>query len=83
VDAIAPFLQDRDTNVRLEALFALRDTGNQRHINLVESLINDPDPSVSSLANDVASNLRNLSSSARTSYSRADIEAELPPMANP
>jgi len=83
VDVIAPFLQDPDTTVRLAALFALRDTGNQRHVNLVETLINDPDPSVRNLAGDVSSSLRNLSSSARTSYSRSDIEAELPPIANP
>ena len=83
VDAIAPFLQDPDTTVRLAALFALRDTGNQQHVNLVETMINDPDPSVSTLANDVLSSLKNLSSSARTNYSRSDIEAELPPIANP
>jgi HEAT repeat protein len=83
VDAIAPSLQDPDTTVRLAALFALRDTGNQRHAGLAESMIRDPDPSVSSLAGDVSSSLRNLSSSARTGYSRSDIEAELPPIANP
>ena len=83
VEAIAPFLQDPDTTVRLAALFALRDTGNQRHANLVEPMLNDPDPSVSSLAGDVLGNLKNLSSSARTSFSRSDIEAELPPIANP
>jgi hypothetical protein len=64
-------------------LFAIRDSGNLRHINLVEPLTRDPDPSVSTLAGNVVSALRNLSASARTSYSRADIEAELPPIANP
>jgi len=83
VDAIAPSLQDADSTVRLAALFALRDSGNQRHVSLVEPLTHDPDPSVSNLAGNVVSALRNLSSSARTSYSRADIEAELPPIANP
>ena len=83
VDAIAPSLQDADSTVRLAALFALRDSGNQRHIGLAEPLTHDPDPSVSNLAGNVVSALRNLSSSARTSYSRADIEAELPPIANP
>jgi hypothetical protein len=83
VDAIAPALQDSDGTVRVAALFALRDNGNQRHVDLVEPLTRDPDPSVSSLAATVVSALRNLSSSARTSYSRADIEAELPPIANP
>lgn len=83
VDAIAPFLQDPDTTVRLAALFALRDTGNQQHANLVEAMIDDPDPSVSTLASDVLSSLKNLSSRARTNYSRSDIEAELPPIANP
>lgn len=83
VDAIAPFLQDPDTTVRLAALFALRDTGNQQHAELVESMVDDPDPSVSTLAQDVLSSLKNLSPSARTTYSRSDIEAELPPIANP
>ena len=83
VDAIAPFLQDSDSTVRVAALFALRDSGNLRHVNLVEPMTSDPDPSVSTLAANVVSTLRNLSSSARTSYSRADIEAELPPIANP
>jgi hypothetical protein len=83
VDAIAPSLQDPDRTVRLAALFALRDSGNQRHVDLVEPLTRDPDPSVNTLAANVVSALKNLSSSARTSYSRADIEAELPPIANP
>ena len=83
VDAIAPFLQDSDSTVRVAALFALRDSGNQRHVSLVQPLTHDPDPSVNALAGNVVSSLRNLSSSARTSYSRADIEAELPPIANP
>jgi len=83
VDAITPSLQDSDSTVRVAALFALRDSGNQKHIHLVEPLTRDPDPSVSTLAGNVLSALKNLSSSARTSYSRADIEAELPPMANP
>ena len=83
VDAIAPLLQDPDTTVRLEALFALRDTGNQQHVHLAEPLLNDPDPSVRTLAADVLASLRNLSATARTNYSRADIEAALPPIANP
>lgn len=83
VDAIAPALHDSDSTVRVAALFALRDSGNQRHLNLVEPLLNDPDPSVRTLAGNVASALKNLSATARTSYSRADIEAELPPIANP
>jgi HEAT repeat protein len=83
VNAIAPFLQDSDTTVRLAALFALRDSGNQQQVGLVENMIHDPDPSVSTLADSVANSLRNLSSRAHTSYSRSDIEAELPPIANP
>jgi HEAT repeat protein len=83
VDAIGPSLQDSDSTVRLAALFAMRDNGNQRHIHLVEPLTRDPDPSVSALAGNVVSALKNFSASARTSYSSADIEAELPPIANP
>lgn len=80
VEAITPYLLDPDTNVKLEALQALRNTGNQKNISMVEMLVNDPDPSVSSLASDVLANLRNLSSSARNTPSRSDIESELPPM---
>jgi HEAT repeat protein len=83
VDTIAPFLQDSDSTVRLAALFALRDSGNQRHLGLVEPMTNDPDPSVSTLAGNVLDALKNLSPRARTGFSRSDIEAELPPIANP
>lgn len=82
-EVIAPLLQDADPNVRLSALFALRDTGNQRHVELANNLINDTDPSVSALAAEVGANLKNLSLSARTMFSRSDIESELPPLANP
>jgi hypothetical protein len=83
VNAIAPFLQDSDSTVKLAALFALRDSGNQQHVSLVENMTHDPDPSVSTLADAVVNSLRSLSSSAHTSYSRSDIEGELPPLANP
>jgi hypothetical protein len=83
VNAIAPFLQDSDPTMRLAALFALRDSGNQQHVGLVENMIHDPDPSVSTLADSVVNSLKNLSSTAHTSYSRSDIEGELPPIANP
>ncbi len=81
--AIAPLLQDSDTGVKLDALLALRATGNQSHIRLVEALVNHPDPAVSWLANDVISNLQNLSDKARTRIASADIVAELPIMEAP
>lgn len=81
--AIAPLLQDSDTGVKLDALLALRATGNQSHIRLVEALVNHPDPSVSWLANDVISNLQNLSDKARTQIANADIVAELPVLVAP
>lgn len=77
-NAIAPLLQDSDTGVKLDALLALKATGNQSHIQLVEALVNHPDPAVSWLANDVISNLQNLSDKARTRIAGADIVAELP-----
>jgi len=80
VDAIVPYLQDPDTNVKLDALQALRETGNQKHVGFIQTLVNDPDPAVSSLAAEVQSQLKNLSSSARTTISSADIEATLPPL---
>jgi len=82
VKTIEPLLQDSDINVKLEALLALGATGNQSHIYLVEKLLKDPDPAVSSLANDVAKNLKNLSDSARTTIASSDIAAELPRIDN-
>lgn len=82
-NAIAPLLQDENNNVKLDALLALRATGNQSHTRLVEALVNDPDPAVSWLANDVINNLQNLSERARTQLASADIIAELPVIAAP
>ena len=80
--AIAPSLQDDDASVKLDALLALRATGNQSHISAIEQLVNDPDPAVSWLANDVIGNLQNLSDKARTKLTMSDIVAELPLLAN-
>lgn len=82
-NAIAPLLQDSNNSVKLDALLALRATGNQSHVRMVEQLVNDPDPAVSWLANDVISNLQNLSDKARTKLSSNDIMAELPLMPPP
>jgi hypothetical protein len=79
-NAIVPLLQDQSTGVKLDALLALRATGNQSHIYQVQKLMNDPDPSVSWLAKDVISNLKNLSENARTSLASNDIASELPPL---
>ncbi len=82
-DAIAPLLNDPNIDVKLDALLALRATGNQTHISFVENLVNDPDPAVSSLAKEVVGDLRNLSDSARTMLSVADIASELPMIQTP
>lgn len=82
-NAIIPLLQDDNIGVKLDALLALRATGNQNHIYPIEALVNDSDPSVSWLARDVINNLKNLSEHARTSLSHADIATELPPLVNP
>jgi len=82
VDVIVPYLQDADTNVKLDALQALRETGNQSHVALIQTLVNDPDPAVSSLATEVQNQLKNLSSTARATISSSDIEATLPPLPN-
>ncbi len=78
--AIAPLLQDDDIGVKLDALLALRATGNQSHVHLVESLVNHPNESVSWLAKDVISNLQMLSDIARTRLASNEIVAELPPI---
>ena len=81
--AITPLLQDKNTNVKLDALLALRATGNQSHVHAVEALLNDPDPAVSWLANDVVNSLQNLSDKARSQLASADIAAELPAITAP
>lgn len=81
--AIAPLVEDSDASVKLDALLALRATGNEIHIRYVENLVNHPDQSVSWLANDVINTLQNLSTKARTKLTSADIAAELPPIAMP
>lgn len=82
-NAIVPMLQDGDTGVKLDALLALRATGNQSHVRQVEALVNHPDPAVSWLAKDVVNSLQNLSERARTQLESADIVAELPVIAAP
>lgn len=77
-NVITPLLQDSNSGVKLDALLALRATGNQSHIGMVERLVNDPDPAVSWLANDVINNLQNLSDKARTKLVSSDIMEELP-----
>lgn len=79
-DAILPLLRDADTDVKLDALLAIRNNGNALNIGAVELMRNDPNAAVRSLANDVANDLRDLSGSARTTISTSDIEAGLPPI---
>lgn len=82
-NAIVPMLQDSNTGVKLDALLALRATGNQNHVRQVEALINHPDEAVSWLAKDVVNSLQNLSDKARTQLASADIVAELPVIVAP
>lgn len=77
-NVIAPLVQDSDTSVQLDALLALRATGNESHIRHVENLVNHADQSVSWLAKDAISQLQNLSIKARTKVTGSDIAAELP-----
>lgn len=77
-NAIVSSLHDGDTSVKLDALLALRGTGNESHIRHLEKLTNDTDESVRWLANDAVSHLQNLSTKARTKLTTADIASELP-----
>jgi len=79
-DRAAPLLRDRDTGVVLDALLALRATGNQRHVAMVEGLLDHPDESVRWLAADVGRELRMLSNEARTRIDEGELAAELPPL---
>lgn len=78
--AIVPLLRDDDIGVKLDALLALRNTGNQSHLRYVEELVNHPNESVSWLAKDVVNNLQILSDMARTRVHGNEIAAELPPI---
>ncbi|MDH5835219.1 HEAT repeat domain-containing protein [Luteimonas kalidii] len=82
-DLAAPLLRDPDTGVVLDALLALRASGNQRHVALAERLRRHPDESVRWLANDVAAELRMLSEHARTRLDDDELAAELPPLPLP
>lgn len=82
-NAIVPLLNDSNIDVKLNALLALKATGNQTHIRLVAQLVNDADPAVRALARDVINDLKNLSDSARTVLSSAEIAAELPLIEHP
>ena len=79
-DMVAPMLQDEDANVVMEALLALRATGNQRHVRFAEELAGHPDESVSWLAMDVISQLQVFSPLARTNIAGNELTAELPAM---
>ncbi len=80
-DMVVPLLGDTDTTVLLDALLALRATGNERHIGPLQELVKHPDPSVGWLAADALNNLEILSEKARIRLLSADIVAELPPIA--
>ena len=82
-DLAAPLLRDPDTGVVLDALLALRATGNQRHVRFVEALLDHPDASVSWLARDVVNDLQVLSDRARTRVADNELVAELPPLPMP
>lgn len=77
-DMIAPSLSDSDPGVLLDALLALRQTGNESHLGGVKPLQNHPDESVRWLAGDVVGSLELLSKKARRRVNLADIVAELP-----
>ncbi len=77
-ELIAPLLKDPDTTVVLDALLAIRATGNEKHVLLIEPLVSSGDESVSWLATDAVNNLEVLSGKARQRVLVTDIVAELP-----
>lgn len=80
VSIIEPLLQSDNVGVILNALLALRATGNESHLHYAEALVNHPDQSVNWLASDVINQLQYLSKKARTRLILADIIIELPPI---
>ncbi len=77
-DLVVLMLSDSDPSVLLDALLALRVTGNEGHLEPLQRLLQHSDESVRWLASDVGNNLELLSKKARMRVSSADIVAELP-----
>lgn len=77
---IVPLLSDADLTVVLDALLALRITGNETQLPALKELLNHSDESVRWLASDAANNLELLSKKARMHVNTADIVAELSPI---
>lgn len=77
---ILPQLKEADTSVVLDALLALRATGNEGQLKALEPLMKHSDESISWLARDLANTLETLSKKARTRLLLADIALELPPI---
>lgn len=77
---ILPLLKEEDASVLIDALLALRLTGNEGQLKALEPLVKHPDESIRWLARDVTSNLEMLSKKARTRLIAADIALELPPI---
>jgi len=77
---ILPLLKEEDSAVVLDALLALRVTGNEGQLKALEPLIKHPDESIRWLASDVANHLETLSEKARVCLVLADIVLELPPI---
>lgn len=77
---ILPLLKEADTSVVLDALLALRVTGNEGQLKALEPLLKHSDESIAWLARDVTNTLETLSKKARTRLLLADIALELPPI---
>ncbi len=78
---ILPQLKEADSSVVLDALLALRLTGNEGQLKALEPLMKRSDESIVWLARDVSNTLETLSKKARTRLLLADINLELPPIA--
>ena len=79
-DRAAPLLRDADPGVVLDALLALRASGNRRHVPAVQPLLGHPHEPVRWLAREVVDELRMRSDDARTRVARAELAQELPPL---
>ena len=80
---LLPLLKEADSSVVLDALLALRATGNESQLAALAPLIHHPDESIRWLAGDVINNLETLSKKARTHLLLVDIALELPTIVMP
>ncbi|MDO6684130.1 MULTISPECIES: HEAT repeat domain-containing protein [unclassified Agarivorans] len=78
VPLIQPLLNDPSASIRVDALMALRATGNGTHAAIAQELVGDSNQQISALAKEVVNLLNQLPDDARQRVSQDDIKQNTP-----